>query len=33
VDHAYSRTAQLLGLLIAGSLGAALTYRIIARRF
>jgi hypothetical protein len=33
VDHAYWRTAQLLGLLIAGSLGAALTYRIIARRF
>jgi len=33
VDHAYWRTAQLLGLLIAGSLGAALTYRIIARRW
>jgi hypothetical protein len=32
VDHAYWRIAQLLGLLLAGSLGAALTYRIIARR-
>jgi hypothetical protein len=33
VDHAYWRTAQLLGLLIAGGLGAALTYRIVARRW
>jgi ABC-type transporter Mla subunit MlaD len=31
VDHAYWRAAQLLALLIAGSLGAALTYRIIVR--
>jgi hypothetical protein len=33
VDHAYWRTAQLLALLIAGSLGATLTYRSIARRW
>jgi hypothetical protein len=32
VDHAYWRTAQLLALLITGGLGAAITYRSIARR-
>jgi hypothetical protein len=32
VDHAYWRTVQLLALLIGGSLGAALTYRLLVRR-
>jgi hypothetical protein len=33
VDQAYWRAVQLLGLLILGGLGAALTYRFIARRW
>ncbi len=33
VDHAYWRGAQLLGVLILGTLGAALVYRIAARRW
>jgi hypothetical protein len=33
VDHAYRRGAQLLGVLIVGALGAALAYRIVARRW
>jgi hypothetical protein len=33
VDHAYWRGAQLLGVLIVGALGAALAYRVVARRW
>ena len=33
VDHAYWRGAQLLGVLIGGALGAALAYRMVARRW
>jgi hypothetical protein len=33
VDHAYWRIVQLIGLLLVGSLGAALIYRGIARRW
>ena len=33
VDHAYWRMAQLIVLLLLGGLGAALTYRAIARRW
>jgi len=33
VDHAYWRGAQLLGVLIVGGLGAALVYRMAARRW
>jgi hypothetical protein len=33
VDHAYWRIVQLIGLLLLGGLGAALTYRSIARRW
>ncbi len=33
VDHAYWRGAELLGVLIAGALGAALVYRVAARRW
>jgi hypothetical protein len=33
VDHAYWRIAQLIVLLLLGGLGAALTYRAIARRW
>jgi hypothetical protein len=33
VDHAYRRGAQLLGVLIVGALGAALAYRMVARRW
>jgi hypothetical protein len=33
VDHAYWRGAQLLGVLIVGALGAALVYRMAARRW
>jgi hypothetical protein len=33
VDHAYWRLAQLIVLLLLGGLGAALTYRAIARRW
>jgi hypothetical protein len=33
VDHAYWRGAELLGVLIVGGLGAALIYRVAARRW
>jgi hypothetical protein len=33
VDHAYWRGAQLLGVLIVGALSAAITYRVVARRW
>jgi hypothetical protein len=33
IDHAYWRIAQLIALLLLGGLGAALTYRAIARRW
>ena len=33
VDHAYWRMVQLIGLLLVGSLAAALTYRGVARRW
>lgn len=33
VDHAFWRVAQLIGLALLGALAAALTYRLIARRW